>query len=176
MGVRVLAPLAALVVALALPATGHAQDPPEEEQGDPSPQQLFEELLLADARTTTAVRRLLRTKAGFVAPREFADLTGDGKSDAVVAVESSGVAGAVAVFVFSAQGSSSGKLRAVFRSQSLYRARTRLRDGMLTVGSALWSRGDDACCPARISERDYAWSAKARTFVRRGSRRYDGPR
>jgi len=34
----------------------------------------------------------------------------------------------------------------------------------------LWSRGDDVCCPRRASERDYAWDATKKTFVRQVSR------
>ena len=62
-------------------------------------------MLLKDADTTSGVKRLLRTDAGFVSPTPvFADLTGDGKSDAVVTVENGGAAGAVAVYVLSADG------------------------------------------------------------------------
>ena len=80
-------------------------------------------MLLKDANTTSGVKRLLRTNAGFVSPTPvFADLTGDGKSDAVVTVENGGAAGAVAAYVLTAEGSDSGALRVVFRNQSLYRA------------------------------------------------------
>ena len=86
-----------------------------------SPQELFRDVLLKDADTTSGVKRLLRTNAGFVSPTPvFADLTGDGKSDAVVTVENGGAAGAVAAYVLTAEGSDSGALRVAFRSQSLY--------------------------------------------------------
>ena len=62
-------------------------------------------MLLKDADTTSGVKRLLRTNAGFVSPTPvFADLTGDGKSDAVVTVENGGAAGAVAAYVLTRRG------------------------------------------------------------------------
>ena len=84
--------------------------------------------------TTSGVKRLLRTNAGFVSPTPvFADLTGDGKSDAVVTVENGGAAGAVAAYVLTAEGSDSGALRVAFRSQSLYRGRVRMSGPTVTV-------------------------------------------
>ena len=63
----------------------------------------------------------------------FADLTGDGKSDAVVTVENGGAAGAVAAYVLTAEGSASGALRVAFRNQSLYRGRVRMSGPTVTV-------------------------------------------
>jgi hypothetical protein len=137
---------------------------------DVTPQELFGEVITQDARTTTAVKRLLASGAGFVSPRLFADLTADGKQDAVVTVATPGAAGAVAGYVLSADGSSSGRLRVVLHSQAEYRLRTRLEGATLTFAAPLWRRGDDVCCPARLRERDYVWSADARRFVRRDVR------
>src|SRR5256885_16342082 len=86
--VRALAAL--LCVGLCFGARAVAQETPAQ-----SPQELFRDVLLKDADTTSGVKRLLRTNAGFVSPTPlFADLTGDGKSDAVVTVENGGAAGA----------------------------------------------------------------------------------
>jgi hypothetical protein len=167
-------PAVVALAALAIPGGVGAQ-----QQADPassSPQALFRELLLADGATSTAVKRLLSTRAGFVSPQpQFADLTGDGKSDAVVTVSNGGAAGAVAVYVLSADGSADGKLHAVYRNQRLYRARTRVNGTTLTLVVPLWSTGDDLCCPAKLLERDYAWNPRAHAFTRRAIREVPGP-
>jgi hypothetical protein len=150
-------------VALALPAVAAAQAPP-----DQSPQALFEDLIVKDARTTPDIRQLLQSDAGFVgAQPTFADLTGDGRMDAVVQVRMPGAAGTVAVYVFSTDGTRADRLRAVLRSQALYRATTRIAAGALTVSQPRWAPGDDPCCPAARTERQYAWDARSHTLKRR---------
>jgi len=140
-------------------------------------QTLFRRTLLADAKTTTAIKRLLTDGGGFVAPEiEFTDLTGDGRSDAVVLVETGGVAGAVALYVFSTHGKSANSdLRVVYRSQRLYRASQKVLDARLLVQTPRFAGGDDVCCPAEINERTYSWSDAAKTLVRRSSRDFAGP-
>ncbi len=136
-----------------------------------SPQELFRDVLLKDADTTSGVKRLLRTNAGFVSPTPvFTDLTGDGKSDAVVTVENGGAAGAVAAYVLTAEGSDSGALRVVFRNQSLYQGHVRTSGPTVTVIDPIYERGDDVCCPRHATERDYAWDASLKTFTRRATR------
>ena len=88
----------------------------------------------------------------------------------MVTVDNGGVAGAIAAYVLTAEGSSSGDLRVAFRSQSLYQGRLRTSGPTLTVAEPLWSRGDDVCCPRRASERDYAWDAAKKAFTRRATR------
>jgi hypothetical protein len=151
------------VVALALPAAAAAQAPPGQ-----TPQALFEHLIVKDARTTQAVRQLLQSDAGFVGAQPiFADLTGDGRMDAVASVRMPGAAGTVAVYVFSTHGSRADRLRAVFRSQALYRATTRVAAGTLTVSQPRWAKGDAVCCPSARTERVYAWDARSHTLTRR---------
>lgn len=162
--------MAALVV-LGAAAGAQAQDPAPEQAV--SPQEVFGGVIAQDTRTTTAVKRLLASGAGFVSPRAFADLTGDGKEDAVVAVATPGAAGAVAGYVLTADGSSAGRLRVVFSSQAGYRLRLSLEGTTLTVAVPAWRAGDDLCCPSRLRERDYAWSTGARRFVRRAVRTVD---
>ena len=138
---------------------------------DETPQSLFRGVLLKDAKTASGVKRLLNTNAGFVSPTPvFADLTGDGKSDAVVTVDNGGVAGAIAAYVLTAEGSSQGDLHVAFRSQSLYQGRVRTSGTTLTVAEPLFARGDDVCCPRRATERDYAWDAAKKAFTRRATR------
>jgi hypothetical protein len=163
----VIAVIAALAV-LGAPTAAQAQDPAPDQ--DVSPQGLFGDVIARDERTTTAVKRLLASGAGFVSPRAFADLTADGKEDAVVTVATPGAAGAVAGYVLSADGSGSGRLRVVFSSQTEYRLRMSLEGVTLTLAVPEWRRSDDLCCPSRVRERDYAWSTGARRFVRRAVR------
>ncbi|MBA3327975.1 MAG: hypothetical protein H0T43_06705 [Solirubrobacterales bacterium] len=140
-------------------------------------QDLFRRTLLADERTTSAIKGLLRSRGGFVAPEvAFTDLTGDGRSDAVVLVETGGAAGAVALYVLSTHGAAEdSELRAVYRTQRLYRASAEPSAGALIVRAPRFDEGDDLCCPDKVIERVYAWSAGARTLRLRSSREVDGP-
>jgi hypothetical protein len=156
-----------ILAALALPpATAAAQAP------QPSPQALFEATILADPGTTDAIAAMLRTDAAHVTARPtFADLTGDRREDAVVTVVSGGAAGAVAVYTLSSDGTKSGRLRVVFRTQSLFRARTKVAARVLTVLQPDFAMGDDLCCPAARVERDYAWEAGPKRLRHRATRR-----
>jgi hypothetical protein len=155
---RWLAPLVALV----LPAAAAAQTSPP----GPTSQELFEQAIVQDAATTPQIRTLLQTDAGFVAPG-FADLTGDGKMDAIVQVRMPGAAGTVAVYALSTDGTSDGHLRVVFRSQALYRATVAAVAATLVVTVPRWKAGDDVCCPATRQRRTYAWDARTHHLVRR---------
>jgi hypothetical protein len=85
-------------------------------------------------------------------------------------VATPGAAGAVAGYVLTADGSRAGRLRVVFGSQTEYRLRLRLEGATLTLAVPAWREGDDLCCPSRLRERDYVWSAGVRRFVRRAVR------
>jgi len=151
------------LVALALPAAAAAQTTPPEQ----TPQALFTDLIVKDPRTTADVRALLSTGAGFVGARpQFADLTGDDKMDAVVQVRVPGAAGTVAVYAFSADGTTDGRLRAIFRTQKLYRATVAVGPGSVVVTVPEYAEGDDVCCPAERSERAYRWDARSRRMAR----------
>src|SRR6476620_11468713 len=144
--------LAAL--ALTLPAAAAAQAAPPEQ----TPPALFTGLIVNDPRTSADVRGLLTSGAAFVgSPPQFADLTGDGRMDAVVQVRIPGAAGTVAVYAFSTDGTSDGRLRAVLRSQALYRATVAVAPGTLLITVPQYRTGDDVCCPAEHSERRYGW-------------------
>jgi hypothetical protein len=164
---RLAAPVALACIGLLAGVPASAR----ERQQQQTPQALFRTVLLADAGTASGVKRLLRTNAGFVSPTPvFADLTGDGKSDAVVTVENGGAAGAVAAYVLTAEGSAKGDLRVAFRTQSLYEGRVRVSGPTLTVSLPRYVRGADVCCATRAIERDYAWDAAKKTFTRRATR------
>ena len=126
-------------------------------------QRFFEERLLADRKTSPEIKALLRSGAGFVDRGVvFRDLTGDKRDDAVVRVDSGGVAGAVAVYVFSTANRKGGRLRVVFRSQRLMRVSTRVRRGVLSYQSARYEPGDELCCPSRITQSTLGWNARRR--------------
>lgn len=153
-GTAVVGALAALVVAAPLASAEPTQS-----------QQFFRERLLEDGRTSSAIKDLLREGGGGFVDRRvvFEDLTGDDKADAVVRVQSGGAAGIVAVYVFSTAGAD--ELRAVFRSQSLTRASTRVRDGRVSYRYARFAPGDELCCPSRIDESRLRWRPRQERFV-----------
>jgi len=140
-------------------------------------QAFFKKTLLADAKTTADVKGLLSEDGGFVAPdTSFEDLTGDGRSEAIVLVDSGGVGGAVALFVFSTDGEAEDSdLRVVYRSQRLYRATTEIANAELILRTPRFAEGDDVCCPAKVVERTYAWSAASKTLRQRTSQELPGP-
>jgi len=103
-------------------------------------------------------------KGGFVSRDvAFADLTGEGKDDAVVTVDSGSASGIVAVYVFSA---GTGKdLKIVYRNQRLYRADTRINPGPALVYIVpSWKSGDELCCPSEYRETELKWSAAKKKF------------
>ena len=117
--------------------------------------------------------QLLQSDAGFVgAQPAFADLTGDGRMDAVVQVRMPGAAGTVAVFVFSSDGTRANRLRAVFRSQALYRATTRVARRHAHVTEPRWANGRRAVLPGATAPSRHAtrWDARATRMRRRSSR------
>jgi hypothetical protein len=155
----------ALALLLTLAAPSAAQ------QSKPDPQALFRQTLIDDAKTSADVRQMLRSGRGFVEPAPaFADVTGDGKSDALVRVMTGGAAGAVAVYVLSTDGTTSADLKVVMRNQRLYRATLKVsKVHNLVVRTPVYAAGDTLCCPSRARDRTYAWNAKAGQLRRVGS-------
>ncbi len=154
--------------------------PEQEQTGTSDPQAFFAQELRADAKTSSAIRRLLSSKAGFVDARSgFVDVTGDGKADAIVLVTMPGAAGTVALYLFSTDGGTSGrptsKLRAVFRTQQLYRGTFKLRNGTLVVRTPLYAKGDEPHAPSKLQERDYVWAPSSTTMRRVARRELPGP-
>ncbi|MTD43887.1 hypothetical protein GKE82_06110 [Conexibacter sp. W3-3-2] len=154
--------------------------PEQETTGSSNPQAFFSQELQADAKTSSAIKRLLSSKAGFVDARSgFVDVTGDGKADAIVLVTMPGQAGTVALYLFSTDGGASGKptakLRAVFRSQQLYRATFKLRNGTLVVRTPVYAKGDEPQAPSKFEERDYVWDKASTTLRRTARREFAGP-
>ena len=126
-------------------------------------QTFFEQRLLADGLTSKPIKTLLQSGGGFVDRGVvFRDLTGDKRDDAVVRVHSGGAAGVVAVYVFSTANRKGGKLRAIFRSQSLMRASTRVLKGVVSYRTSRYDPGDELCCPARLTQSTLEWNADER--------------
>ncbi len=96
-------------------------------------QKLFRNRLLNDRGVSADVKRVLRN-GGFVdRDIRFGDLTGDGKSDALVLVNQGGSSGRIALYIFSSHkprnndGGGGDELRIRYKAQRLYRARASLK-------------------------------------------------
>jgi hypothetical protein len=125
-------------------------------------QELFRDKLLDDRSVTRDVKTRLR-KGGFVDRRvTFEDLTGEGRSDAIVLVHSGGSAGRIALYVFSA--GTGEDLRIVYRNQELFRATATVRAGSLFYRVPRYERGDELCCPAAEQETELRWSSRTKRF------------
>jgi len=134
----------------------------------PTPtQSFFTTRLLADKATSPEIKTLLRSGDAFVDRSvRFAELTGDKRADAVVRVQTGGAAGTIALYVFSTD-TGKGKdapLAVVFRTQSLERAETRIRDGVLRYRTARYAPGDERCCPAAVAESRLRWREARHRF------------
>ena len=143
--------LAACGLAFAAAPAGAAKSPT---------QQFFTQRLLDDSKTSDEIKSLLRSGDAFVDRSvKFRELTGDKRADAVVRVQTGGAAGTIALYVFSTDtGHGKGApLRVVFRTQSLERAETRIRDGVLRYRTARYAPGDERCCPAFEAESRLRW-------------------
>lgn len=103
-------------------------------------------------------------KGGFVSKEVlFADLTGEGKDDAIVTVDSGGAAGIVALYVFSA--GTGSDLKVVYRNQGMYRGRARVNPGpSLVYLVPVYKDGDELCCPSSYRETTLKWNAKTKRF------------
>lgn len=154
----VIAGLLALTLVSATAATAQA----------PSQSAVFRRLLLLDKDTSPGIKQLLRKDGGFVKPINFSDLTGDKKADAVVMVASGGAAGNVALYVLTADGlkgkRGTGTLRAVFRTQSLYRASSRVSGTAVIYKSPNYAANNDLCCPSKTVQRTLRWSKTTGLF------------
>ena len=134
-----------------------------------TPQALFTKQIVADEGASAEIRDALKARRIFVDPDvTFADLTGDGRQDAIVRVDSGGAPGTLAVFVFSSDGAS--KLRPVYRNQRLFRALAAPNGAALVVRTPRYAPGDELCCPPAFLERTLTWSARSHRMVLRGTR------
>jgi hypothetical protein len=136
-----------------------------------SPQALFTRLIRDDEDTLPSIRAALESGRAIVDPDvTFAELTGDNKQDAIVRVDGGGAGGAVAVYVFSSDGAK--RVRAVYRTQRLYRALIRVEAATLLIRTPRYRRRDELCCPRSMFERRLTWSEEAERMVLRSTRVY----
>jgi hypothetical protein len=156
---------AALALAVAVAASA---GPAAAQTATGTPQALFTRLITDDAGAAKEIRDGLRARRVFVdADVTFAELTGDGRQDAIARVESGGAGGTIAVFVFSADGAK--KLRPVYRSQRLYRALVSTEGATLLVRTPRYGPADDLCCPPAFVQRSLTWSPSAHRLVLRSA-------
>jgi len=105
------------------------------------------------------VRDFAQRLSGEVAPEEvvYADLTGDGRDEAVVPISSGGTQGDVGFIVV---GYLDGKLKALFSDAPAGgEVRVAVTDGRLVVTLPVYTEGDTSGFPSNIKNVYYAWKA-----------------
>ena len=142
-----------------------------------SAQKLFRKRLLNDRGVKPEIKRVLRN-GGFVdRDVRFGDLTGDGKSDALVLVNQGGSAGRIALFVYSSHrppnsdGGGGDELRIRYKDQSLYRAtanlkapNTRRPQGAVVYSTPVYDPGDELNDPGARRVVDVRWRPRKSRF------------
>jgi hypothetical protein len=140
-------------------------------------QTFFENAVSNDPKATAAIKELLSTDAGVIDPASgFTDVTGDGRSDALIFVTTGGAAGRVAFYVFSTHGqtnTANTDLKVVYRNQLLNNAAIKIAGTTITLTEPKYSEGDDISSPAATTERDYRWDGK--TFMKVATRTIKKP-
>ena len=140
-------------------------------------QKLFRKRLLNDRGVAPEVKRILRN-GGFVdRDIRFGDVTGDGKSDALVLVNEGGSAGRIALYLYSSQkagrndGGGGDELRIRFKRQNLYRARASLKRmstkrprGAIVYRTPVYDPGDELSDPGAIRVVEVRWRPRHNRF------------
>ena len=93
----------------------------------------------------------------------YADLTGDGKEDALVIVESGGTAGDIGAAVYSLSAGRASVLAWIDRGGQieLRLPNTGPNSALIIVNQGLFAAGDTNCCPSRIKETTLRWDGSA---------------
>ena len=160
----------ALLLCVALPALPAAA---EQTEG----QKLFRKRLLNDRGVKPEIKRVLR-HGGFVdRDIRFGDVTGDGKSDALVLVNEGGSAGRIALFVYSSHrpknsdGGGGDELRIRYKRQNLYRARAKLKQastsrphGAIVFSTPVYDPGDELNDPGARNVVEVRWRPRKSRF------------
>ena len=142
-----------------------------------SAQKLFRKRLLNDREVKPEIKQVLRN-GGFVdRDIRFGDITGDGKSDAVVLVNEGGSAGRIALFVYSSHrmpgsdGGGGSELRIRFKNQNLYRAKANLRrpgserpNGAVVYSTPVYDPGDELNDPGARRVVEVRWRPRKSRF------------
>ena len=99
----------------------------------------------------------------------FEDLTGDGREEAVVVVESGGTAGDLAVAVY---GLAEGAPELLLFERLGGHVEVRL--GLIVIEEGVYEADDPQCCPSRLREIAYGWDGAA--FALASEQVVDNPR
>jgi hypothetical protein len=140
-------------------------------------QKLFRKRLLNDSKVKPEIKQVLRN-GGFVdRDIRFGDLTGDGKSDALVLVNQGGSAGRIALYVYSSHrlrrgdGGGGDELRVRYRRQDLYRATARLKaasaerpQGAVVYKTPVYDPGDELNDPGARRIVEVRWRTRRSRF------------
>ena len=141
-------------------------------------QKLFRKRLLNDREVKPEIKQVLRN-GGFVdRDIRFGDLTGDGKSDALVLVNEGGSAGRIALYVYSSHrmrdddgGGGGDELHIRYKAQNLYRARARLkrpgakrRNGAVVYSTPVYDPGDELNDPGAREVVEVRWRPRRSRF------------
>ena len=140
-------------------------------------QKLFRKRLLNDRNVSREIKRVLRN-GGFVdRDIRFGDVTGDGKSDALVLVNRGDSAGRVALYVYSSHrprrsdGGGGGELRIRYKNQRLYRARAAIRAmsrerprGAVVFRTPVYDPGDELSDPGATRIVELRWRPRRDRF------------
>ena len=140
-------------------------------------QKLFRKRLLNDRDVKPEIKQVLRN-GGFVdRDIRFGDVTGDGKSDALVLVNDGGSAGRIALYVYSSHrprnsdGGGGNELRIRFKRQSLYRARASLKspgprrpNGAVVYSTPVYDPGDELNDPGAREVVEVRWRSRRLRF------------
>ena len=168
MAIRVTA--LALLVCVAAPAVPAAAE-------QTRAQQLFRKRLLNDSKVKPEIKQVLRN-GGFVdRDIRFGDVTGDGKSDALVLVNEGGSAGRIALFVYSSHrlrrgdGGGGDELRIRYRKQDLYRATASMKavsarrpQGAIVYRTPVYDPGDQLNDPGARRIVEVRWRPRRARF------------
>ncbi len=133
-----------------------------------SAQKAFRKILLGDSEVDPAIKALLRER-GFVERRAvFADFTGEGKSDAIVFVNSGAISGTVASYVLSSENGREMRVVHLDESGQQVAARAERSDGdaapTLVLEDPAYRAGDPPCCASVLVRRTYRWDRRQREF------------
>jgi hypothetical protein len=168
-------PIRAIALALLLCVAGPAL-PAAADQTEA--QKLFRKRLLNDREVKPEIKQVLRN-GGFVdRDIRFGDLTGDGKSDALILVNEGGSAGRIALYVYSSHrprdddgAGGSDELRIRYKIQSLYRARASLKrasterpNGAVVYSTPVYDPGDELNDPGARKVVEVRWRNRRARF------------
>jgi hypothetical protein len=149
-------------------------------------QKLFRKRLLNDRKVKPEIKQVLRN-GGFVdRDIRFGDVTGDGKSDALVLVNEGGSAGRIALFLYSShrmrQGDGGGgdELRIRYRKQDLYRAGASMKgvsaerpQGAFVYKTPVYDPGDQLNDPGARRVVEVRWRPRRSRFGVESARTVD---